>query len=256
MQKQLIIGCGTGRCGTKSLSRFLNSQKTALCSHELEFLSPRFLPIWDQNEKEILHHLEDLISQTNEKSLKYIGDVAMFYLPYVDAILEKWPNTIFICLQREKSKTVQSFMKKTVGGDFWRSSLDYQNTWSDVFPKFKASSKKESVEMYWDFYYEEAYRLSLKFPQSFYVVPTEELNTEKGMRNILLKSNIQPIDHVVDRNFHENKNLSRKKDILFLYLKIKMVTFLKKILHKRIYYYLRGVYYYLKDFTFLQKATP
>jgi hypothetical protein len=255
MEKILIIGCGTGRCGTTSLARFLNLQKTALFSHELEYLSPRFLPIWGQNKKEILNHLEQLLITGDRESLKYVGDVAMFYLPYVNDILQKWPNTIFICLQREENKTVDSFMKKTTTEDFWRVPINHQNTWSDVYPKFVgASSKKESIKMYWNFYYKEAYRLSLKFPHSFYLISTEELNTEKGMKDILLKCNIQPVDQIVNHTFHENKNVFGKKYI-FLFLKIKIVTILKIILNERTYNKLKGIYYYLKNYTLLQKAT-
>ena len=34
MKKQLIIGLGTGRCGTVSLSELLTSQKNTTVSHE------------------------------------------------------------------------------------------------------------------------------------------------------------------------------------------------------------------------------
>ena len=97
MNKKLIFGLGTGRCGTVSLSELLNIQAGFAVTHESEPLLP-----WEFDKKAIEKKLEQLLQYEGA----VVGDVAFYYLPYVEYILSGYANAKFICLKRDKAETL------------------------------------------------------------------------------------------------------------------------------------------------------
>jgi hypothetical protein len=76
MKQSIILGIGTGRCGTASLAKVLNRQAEANCSYE----EPPLLP-WrpaDSAERVIR---ERFARFRNVGKARLLGDVASFYLP-------------------------------------------------------------------------------------------------------------------------------------------------------------------------------
>ena len=110
-----------------------------------------------------------------------LGDIAYYYLSYVEDIHKLNPEVKFLCLYRDKESNVQSWIKQTTikrwtslwladwlhalimrepfykGRNFWQehdgSQWQLDPVWDKTFPKFQANSKKEAIEMYWDYYY-------------------------------------------------------------------------------------------------------
>lgn len=140
----IVIGLGTGRCGTMSLADLLNGQRQSVCFHELnpgcmswsESYGTVFSMLRDF--KDILEHgphdrlAVDLTGDNNRPALEKlrslaaidtIGDVGFYYLPYVERILTDFPEIKFPCLKRDKAATVQSYVKKMEGRR--RSSFRY-----------------------------------------------------------------------------------------------------------------------------------
>ncbi len=160
----------------------------------------------------------------NMKKVDLIGDIALYYLTYVEDILEFNSNVRFICLKRDKNSTVDSWIRKTTirrwrsktitdflysiisrtpyyrEFNFWqehdRADIEKDPIWDKCFPKFKAKSKKEAIGMYWDYYYEEASRMADLHSENFRIVDLNELNTNQGQQNLLNFCGVPEEKHV------------------------------------------------------------
>ena len=191
VDKQCIFGLGTGRCGTKSLAQLLNNQDNTICVHEGRFFSPFFkdklfkddkvalrLP-WDSKNPNLLKRVLMTMLNTNKK---YVGDVAFYYLPYVETLLSLLPHVKFIALKREKEKMIESFMKKTrhnLWSDLYKPSKgdvvkEYRD-WAPLMPKYPYADRRKCLDIYWEKYYEEVDRLVNKYPDQMRVYQMEEL---------------------------------------------------------------------------------
>lgn len=203
-KKKLIIGLGTGRCGTKSLSRFLSMQRNAYVSHELK---PTTISWYDS-----FVRVELLIKEKLKQQHNIVGDVGFFFLPYVEYIIEKFKykaELYFICLQRDKAGTIESFRKKqkwsTTRRHPWYLGPGYPEDyrWDRCYPKFGFISRNDALSYYWDMYYDISYRLQCKYPNTFRIFNIESLNTVQGQRKILT------FLHVDKKSMMINKNLSK-----------------------------------------------
>lgn len=230
----IFIGLGAGRTGTASLTRLLNSQYGAVCFHELNptcaHFSENFAPIKNTiNEFSAILNGGDnrllTIDYSRKMSIqnyyrlkaiaqpKLLGDIAFYYLSYVEEIHALNPDVRFLCLYRDKASNVQSWLKKTkirrwlslwfadwlhaliMREPFYREYNFWQEhdgsiwakdpVWDKNFPKFKASSKQQAIEMYWDFYYSEAERLANLLPGHFKIIDIKQLNALDGQKEVL-----------------------------------------------------------------------
>ena len=172
----LIIGMGTGRCGTVSLSKILNNQKDSLFTHEftskpVDWSGPSPLP-----EMFVPHILS---------GKSFVGDVSSVHLSFVDDYIQNGTDTKFIILKRNREEVIQSFMKKTKDRNHWMEhdgSKWRKNKWDKMFPKFKSNSKEEAIGKYYDYYYNEC----LKIPSSIkYLMNMEDLNDESKVLDML-----------------------------------------------------------------------
>jgi hypothetical protein len=179
--RQIVVGLGTGRCGTQSLSAFLSMQPESQVLHERSSFRIR----WQGSENEI----DDLLRWCREaSSLRLVGDVGFYYLPYVEYILSQEPDARFPCLRRDREATVNSYMRKTRRRNHWVCHcgiLYRRNKWDECYPKYDRSSKAEAIGRYWDEYYERAAGLEQVYPANVRVFPTGVLNTEAGQQEVL-----------------------------------------------------------------------
>lgn len=195
---QIVIGLGTGRCGTESLAYFLNLQDKSAVHHEKH----RHEISWQGAEREIERFLDWCESATN---LKLVGDVAFYYLPYVEYMLSINPRIKFVCLQRPRKDTVASYVRWTKGKNHWLShngttwSLD---VWDQCYPKYDVLNKREAIGLYWDEYSSSASELEVKYPDSFGVFSVETLNIESGQREILSFLGIPREEHYLKVGIH------------------------------------------------------
>tara|TARA_B110000503_G_scaffold34861_2_gene56923 strand:- start:49236 stop:49919 length:684 start_codon:yes stop_codon:yes gene_type:complete len=145
--------------------------------------------------------------------VKLIGDIAFYYLNYIDELFEVAPQCVAVCMKRDREATVGSWLKKSAIGrwrslwladrlkswltrmpfyteyNFWQdhdgSHWMKEPVWDSCFPKFEAASKKEAIEMYWDYYYLEADRLQKKYPGRFKIFDVRDLSDSEGQKRIL-----------------------------------------------------------------------
>lgn len=201
---QLVIGLGTGRCGTDSLAYFLDFQEGANVSHEMF----KHKLTWQGAEKQIDKLLQWMQLQTDQC---LVGDVAFAYLSYVGYILSRWPNAKFICLQRDRTETVESFIKKTPGRNHWmqHDGVQWQaDRWDVCFPQYAAASKAEALGVYWDEYYATAGELQATYPTAFRIFPTTTLNQLQGQQAILYFIGISHQQMRLPTHVHENQSPS------------------------------------------------
>ena len=214
---QLVIGLGTGRCGTRSFTKFLKENgRFALHDHY-------HLP-WEPDYQRASDALADLFSRSEGAPT---SSVAFYWLNYVEWLAAKIEDVRFVCLKREKEKVVRSFMSSlkrlspyfrmwnaidlkmsgiksfSLDSQYDKSVMDTVNEstrewmaaeWylesridqvTESFPDYEGiTDKKIYLEKYWDEYYAKAERLA-ELPNFMLVDLEYGLNTDTGRREIL-----------------------------------------------------------------------
>lgn len=255
----IVLGLGSGRTGTASLSQLINSQHGAICFHELNPTGvvfegnpqpiintiTEFERILDGGDKRLLSiDYGRLESEKKYRELqacqkvRIIGDIAYYYLKYVDDILAVTDNIRFVCIKRDRGETIISWLAKSainrwpslwiadrfkslvtrtpfhVSKNFWQvhdgTKWQLDPVWDKTFPKFAAHSKKEAIGRYWDYYYEEAGRLQEKHPQHFRIFPIQMMSSREGQGEILQFVGITGDDMVLKEEFHAHKRATGK----------------------------------------------
>lgn len=241
----IVIGLGTGRSGTASLAQLLNAQPDALCFHEMNPSCVRFSgtprpilntvdefqAILDGGDPSML--TVDLARPPSAKAydelckmrgLRIIGDVAFYYLSYVEAIAARNPNVRFLCMRRDIDETVASWEKKSRNlrwkskyladrlsswisrEPFYKSCnywMEHDGTvwepdpvWDKCFPKFEAASKIEAIRKYCEFYYREAEQLASVLQDRMRFVEVNRMNEPEYQAGMLNFLGIAPKDQV------------------------------------------------------------
>ncbi len=258
--KQLIvIGLGTGRSGTASLAKLLNAQRDSVFFHEMNPSAVRFSgtprpfinsidefqAVLDGGDPSMLTvdlsraaaaGAYDGLCQMRE--VRLIGDVAFYYLNYVELIAAHNSNVRFICLRRDREQTIRSWLRKTEiqrwssqrvadrlssiitrapyykGYNFWmehdgdRWRID--PVWDKCFPKIEANSKREAIGKYWDLYYARAETLADKLGETFWIVDTKLLNDDRFQCDLLEYCGIPPAKQIhTDAHIHRSASDGR-----------------------------------------------
>lgn len=248
---RIVIGLGTGRSGTASLTSLIDQQSGGLCFHEMNPScavfsgNPQphinavveFRKLLDGGERARLSidYARPSSVQTYQKlqempRVKLIGDIAYYYLNYVENMLEAVPECVFVCIKRDRQQTVASWLKKSsivrwpslwfadrlksiltrtpfyTEYNYWQehdgSQWKEDPVWDSCFPKFEAASKEEAVGLYWDYYYLEADRLQRLRPDSFRIFDVEDLSNPEGQKRILSFIGIPEADMVCSDELH------------------------------------------------------
>jgi len=212
--KKVILGIGTGRCGTVSLSDLLNKQERASFSHELKIKIKRAgdynapLP-WEYDENAFNSAWNSILHYDGQ----YVGDVSMFWLPYLEKLFVMSEDLKVICLQRKKEEVVNSYLKKTEGRNHWIKHDGKQwdsCPWDDSYPNFEVNNKEEALYLYWDYYYQLVNDLMQKYPGRIQIFQMTDLNNEEkveglltfaGFKNKKVISNIQK--NKIERNIFD-----------------------------------------------------
>jgi hypothetical protein len=103
MGQSIVFGIGSGRCGTLSLAQVLSRQPGVMVSHE----DPPLLP-WDREPGDYVIR-QRFARWRRSRQAAIVGDVASFYLPYVEDAIALEPAIRIVCLKRPREEVVQSF---------------------------------------------------------------------------------------------------------------------------------------------------
>lgn len=162
----IIVGLGTGRCGTRSLAALLDAQSTVAAQHERK-------PCIGWRDDVPDFHIRNF----REQGEPHYADVGFYYLPHVETLLDKYRDIRFVCLQRDRQQTIDSFCRSSHGD--WFAPGD---GWNRCFPDYEPAPFDEQVGRYWDEYYERAESI---YDSRFRVFPTESLSDPAGIAAIL-----------------------------------------------------------------------
>lgn len=200
MDKNIIIGLGTGRCGSVSLTTLLNLQKDFNITHEVS-------PAQWEFSNHILNHLLNILN--NRKEL-IVGDVAYYHLNYSEKILELLPNTKFPIMIRDKEETINSYMKKTLGRNHWSYNLSKGEKsdayWDRTYPVYNLP-KREAIAQYYDDYYNECQKLINKYPNNFKLFEMKHaLTSLSGQNELLSFLKIKPGDRIINLGIKKNES--------------------------------------------------
>lgn len=251
----IVLGLGSGRTGTASLSQLINTQSGAVCFHELNPTGA----VYDGNPQPILNTISEFMTildggdshllaidysrpasvskyaELQEKeSVSMLGDIAYYYLRYVDQILKATQDVRFVCIKRDRTETVNSWLKKSAinrwfslriadrikslitrapyheSKNFWQKHdgrvWQLDAVWDKTFPNFEAGSKEEAIGKYWDYYYEEASRLALLHPDHFQIFDISQMSNREGQKEILKFIGIADNEMNLEDEFHMHKS--------------------------------------------------
>lgn len=193
----LVIGLGTGRCGSMSLSHLLNAQDGCACTHEMTYDSYKFIvqPLDINNQIQADAYLDKI----NSRTLPVKADVSLWWLNFVDHIVNKYKTNVkFVCLRRDRTETVNSYLKKmNINGPNGMNHMQEhdgsfyaKNPWDKAYPKFEADNIRDAVGLYWDDYYKRAEEYVNKYPNQFKLIEMQDLNDEEKVLEILNFCNI------------------------------------------------------------------
>lgn len=182
---KLIIGVGTGRCGTKSLTRLLEYQENTKAKHE------RFGPRVRWNCPPNLWPMR-LWNDTMRKDHGVSCDVAFYWTPNVDSFVEwgrKYDRSVRVVgLKRDRQGTIESYNKWKPNSDHW-SYHGFRDTkqdeWDHCYPSFCTDSKKEGIGRFWDYTYKMLEEFEDKYEEVKVFDSFDCFNTESGVKSIL-----------------------------------------------------------------------
>jgi len=189
MKQSIVLGIGTGRCGTASLAKILNEQPDAVCS----FDEPPRLPWKHADGQRVLR--ERFARFRLHGKARLLGDCASFYLPYIEDAIAVEPDIRIVCLKRPREEVVASFcqwLDKTMPlpTNHWAErpapGWHHDPLRTRIYPQYDTPNREEGIRRYWDEYYRRVGELIERFPEHIRLFDTyEALNTEAGQREML-----------------------------------------------------------------------
>jgi len=203
---QLVLGIGTGRSGSTSLTELLAAQSHARVTHEM----PPIL-YWDQNTSADAFHINRFKHLLTQYSI--VGDVAHWWLPKIEYVIQSIPSVRIVALKREKQETVDSFLKIKGGngkgainhwtphnGDYWS-----KNIWDPCYPKYTTTTLEDALGLYWEHYYLEVEKLLNKYPNNLQIYATDSLSKADSQREILSFIGLDRKEQVVIPGLQRNR---------------------------------------------------
>lgn len=208
-RERLVIGLGTGRCGTTSLARLLAAQPNTTCTHERY----RNKHKWSVEQGQTKHLLQGLQGRGRGG---VVADVAFGWLNYVKEIVDLYPETRFVCLRRRREEFVASYKRLMRGRNnlvTWSEDLGFPKSalygYEECLPKYDHLKGRPDDDIFGYFYDQynavaDSLQQSIK---SFSIFDTEDLNYVEGVWRILDHCSYLESEKVILTGIRENSSL-------------------------------------------------
>lgn len=211
----LVLGLGSGRCGSTSLSLLVAGANGTCATHE----NPVVLT-WPPRPEQIAFHerrFERLLS-----SAPLVFDAAHWWLNASESMIARFPDVKLVGLVREREACAQSFLAvKGVGrgsknhwidhdGSFWKMAL-----WDEVYPSYEVQLpdgedpdgltmeqvQRHLVQHYVDDYNAALQQLHARLGDRMLLVPTERLSERRTQEEIqsFLGWPLSPIERALNQ---------------------------------------------------------
>ncbi|NQY79609.1 MAG: hypothetical protein HRT47_04785 [Candidatus Caenarcaniphilales bacterium] len=220
-----VLGIGTGRCGTQTLSTFLGLQKINT-RHE-SLLMP-----WDFDQHQadnLIKHLQDGVT------IDYpdVGEINFSLVNYCEYLLENLSSLRIIVIKRAKEDTVNSWMKNQSYVNLWTNGshesfrqgdyLKYDEL-GNSFPKYDLE-KEKALAQFWDDYYEYAEALTKKYSSSIKIFDMHSLFSDvlkqKELLDFIEVEESKQFRYALNKNFDNKSTLLTKNSMNILKALIK-----------------------------------
>ncbi len=190
---RVVLGLGSGRCGSTTLTALLATVAESCCTHE----NPP-LVYWPPLPEQVDFHLERFALLS--RSFALVFDSAHWWLNAIDAIVERFPDAKVIGLHRELAACARSFQQRKAfgpgsinhwappGNAIWRT-----NIWDPVYPSFPLSERAETdpdgaklagITRYIRDYNDRLAALGAADPERVLLIATEQLAHAEAQRRI------------------------------------------------------------------------
>jgi len=203
---KVILGIGTGRCGSTSLAVAFRAVQNALATHE----TPPMI-FWEPQAEQIGFHMKrlDLLA----RYFPVVFDASHWWLNVVDVFLERFPEGKIVGLHRDTESCVSSFLKMKGTGpgtlNHWATLDDKRwlhNTWDPCYPSYAAPpqyagdtlrAKGTQIQWYVESYNRRLYELALSHPDRVLLVSTDMLGQPQVADDLSALVNVRvsmPVD--------------------------------------------------------------
>jgi sulfotransferase family protein len=197
---QLVIGLGSGRCGSTSLAAMLGAITNSCCTHEGP--PPIF---WSPQKEQIEFHIRRFRMLIRFYSV--VADVSHWWLNPAESVMEQFPEAKVIGLIRDPEDCAVSFMRiqgygrgsynpwVVRGNGFWRAGH-----WDPTYPSYALPSyaqkspdraKLELITRYVREYNAKLDGMARGAPHRVKLVRTEELDKETVQEEIFRFAEVQ-----------------------------------------------------------------
>lgn len=189
----VVLGLGTGRCGSTSLTAAFAGVDGACSTHENH-------PIiyWEPQEEQVRFHFDRMRLLADYHSVVF--DAAHWWLNVLGRFFAEFPEGKVVGLARDTETCVQSFLRIQVRGpgafnhwappdsDIWRT-----HEWDPSYPSYPvpldllpnvAAAKVAMIERYVNEYNQTLRSLAQAFPDRVLLIRTEDLNDPDTMTRI------------------------------------------------------------------------
>jgi len=172
MSNRIIIGLGTGRCGSTSLAGLLRKQPGTEADHQTHRLR------W---QGEVAHAIL-AVTELRSRDCAVAANVCFSWLPYVQVIAERFPEARFLCMQRNREGYIDSWLESQPGRNPWQETL--YDTFDLAYPQFGIADTALAAGFYWDLYDAVARHFAAILP-TFRIFRMDALNSEAGQEEML-----------------------------------------------------------------------
>lgn len=176
MSPKIIIGIGTGRCGSQSLSELISSQLETVAFHEMYWSSrgctfrqkyPMSNILDNSFPKLYVSYLKSIVKKFNNHA-DFIFDIGPYTKSCIDEVNKSFSNVKYIVLKRD----FESF-------DLSMKKINKFNKHNILFDK-RILPFKSNLE-YYNYIYDKG---TLNLNNSF-ILKTEDLNSEDKIKDLL-----------------------------------------------------------------------
>ncbi|MGA2258113.1 MAG: hypothetical protein ABSG53_25895, partial [Thermoguttaceae bacterium] len=157
MNQSIILGIGTGRCGLKALAKLLNQQPDVLSSYE----ELPFLPWQVADGERVIKARFARFRSTGHGRI--LGDMASFYLPYLEIAMAAEPGIRIVCLRRPQEEVVVKYCEwldqaMPLPTNHWAKKpppgWHHDPLRTPTFPQYEVQSREVGIRRYWDEYHQ------------------------------------------------------------------------------------------------------